>query len=97
MPKEQLEMPNSALTSSSIADCLTLRTGYQIVSSLALFFVDWVSLERQIPSGQITQKTDADTHFLSHLPFMHEQVYADQQWYDLALGMIKMPSIPNDI
>lgn len=33
---------------------------------------------------------DVVTHLLSHLSLMHEQAYADQQWYDLTLGMIKM-------
>lgn len=70
MPKEQLEMPNS---SSSTADCLISCTEYQIASSLALFSLDYMSLERQIPPGQITQKMDTVIH-LSHLPFMHEQV-----------------------
>lgn len=38
----------------------------------------------------MTQKMDAVTHLLSHLPLVCEQVHTDQQWCDLVLAIIKM-------
>lgn len=83
VPKDHFEMLHSALTSPSPAGC-------SMSHSMVLSSFDWVHLERQIPPGKMTQKMDAATHLLSHLPSVHEQAHTDQQWHDLALPMVKM-------
>lgn len=90
VPKEQLEMSNSTLTSSTIADCLTSCTWVSdwLFSGLVLCRL---GVSRKATSSRAKNSEDrySDTPLVLS-PFIQEQVYVHQQWYDLALGMIKM-------